>query len=368
MQYTFRNQTYITNRYPKSANKTLRAWSAAEEYILRYIAENEVVLQGGQLAVYNDRFGFLSQFLSAFSPQIIIDKKSQEQAIISNFLDNKISLRKEQCIPILQAKEQVVFAIVRVPKSLEMWRLYLYEIAKYSQGNVQVVAAFMTKYFSPQIIKIAEEFFGKVEQGRAWKKSRVLILGDKKPFEEKDILHHISFQGKTYQQYWGVFSSGHIDYATQFLIDHLQVEKEEKNILDLASGNGILATVAYEQNPEATVHLVDDSYLAIASSRLNLPQKNVQHHWNYHLKDMSSHFFDLVISNPPFHFGQEIDISIPLGLFQQVAHCLKPQGRFILVANRHLNYKTQLVKWFSEVVILAENQKFVVYQCVKPIF
>ena len=60
-------------------------------------------------------------------------------------------------------------------------------------------------------------------------------------------IHSILFENKkekthTYQQYFGVFSAKHIDYATQFLLEHLKVLPDEHSILDLASGNGVIST------------------------------------------------------------------------------------------------------------------------------
>jgi 16S rRNA G1207 methylase RsmC len=54
-----------------------------------------------------------------------------------------------------------------------------------------------------------------------------------------------------------------------------------------------------------------------------------------------------------------------LGLFKEVKRCLKTGGRFQLVASQHLNFKTHLVKLFKEVNITAENDKFVIYECIK---
>ena len=66
-----------------------------------------------------------------------------------------------------------------------------------------------------------------------------------------------------------------------------------------------------------------------------------------------------------FRFEFENNIEIPLKLFREVHSVLKLNGRFQLVANQHLNYKVHLEKIFSEVEILGELDKFVVYECVK---
>ncbi|MBL4708340.1 MAG: methyltransferase, partial [Flavobacteriales bacterium] len=43
-----------------------------------------------------------------------------------------------------------------------------------------------------------------------------------------------------YKQYWGVFSAKHIDYATQYFLEHIKLNPTDNSILDLASGNGVI--------------------------------------------------------------------------------------------------------------------------------
>ena len=74
--------------------------------------------------------------------------------------------------------------------------------------------------------------------------------------------------------------------------------------------------------------------------------------------------FDLIISNPPFHFEHETNIEVALNLFKEVKRCLKKGGSFQLVTSNHLNSKTHLNKLFHKVNIIAQNEKFVVYHCV----
>jgi 16S rRNA G1207 methylase RsmC len=164
------------------------------------------------------------------------------------------------------------------------------------------------------------------------------------------------------QQNYGVFSSDHIDYATQFLIDQIQVKETENNILDLACGNGVIAMAIQLQKPEAEIFLTDDSFLAIESAKLNIDGPGVHYFWNDQLDDIPEKSLDLAVTNPPFHFGFETNIEVTIRLFNEVAEKLKQAGRFVCVANQHLNYKTHLEKIFK-VKVLAQNDKFIVYEC-----
>ncbi len=317
--------------------------------------------------IYNDRFGFLSCLLSRYNPTTIINHKSNEKALLNNLLANELEVESVAISNSLDAFEKAVdIALIKIPKSLELFRLFLYQLSQKISADATVVCAFMTKHFSPQILSIAAEFFDLVEQSRAWKKSRLLVLTKPKSFVKQSIIHKIKSPLSTsMEQYYGVFSAKHIDYASQFLIEHLEILPQEKRILDLASGNGILAAAIRKQNPTCELHLMDDFYLAVASSKLNLEHKNTVFHYNDSLDIFEANYFDCMVSNPPFHFEYEVSIATALRLFKEAKRCLKEGGRFQLVANQHLNYKTHLTKLFKAVKTVAQNKKFIIYNCLK---
>lgn len=357
---------YKFTRYPETTNKSLRAWSAAEEYVLLKLEELERSL--GKIAIYNDRFGFLSCILNEHKPMVVVERKSQQRSIEQNMDLNELQWdREQQCSPLSELPGKVDVGIINIPKTMDLFELYLNHLSRSLSEDGMVFCSFMTKYFSPQMLSIAEKYFDEVEQSLARKKSRLLILKNKTKRPKKELIHTIPFafeeEGREeLQQYFGVFSSGNIDYATQFLIGHLTLRETDKKIMDLASGNGVIARAIQLKDPKIEIHLMDDSLLAVESSKLNLDAANTHFHWNDTLKDFEANSFDLVVSNPPFHFGNETNIEVSLGLFQEVANILKPGGRFICVANRHLNYKTHLVKNFSSVEIIDQSKKYVVYK------
>ncbi len=352
------------SRYPSTENRSLKAWNAADEHLLQHIEALEI--EQKSIAIYNDRFGFLSCFLHAYAPLVVINYRSQKKAIYKNIESNQLNFSTLEFLPpLFQLDKKIKTGIIKVPKSLDLFRLQLSHLSNQMQEDGVILAAFMTKYFSKKIISIAQEFFEKVEQSKAWKKSRVIILQKKKSIKKVDLIHKINFQGVVFQQYFGVFSANHIDYASQFFIEHLQLKKEEKRVLDLACGNGVLGKMIQLQNPDCEIHLMDDSFLAVQSAALNLEKENTFFHYNDSLEIFENDFFDLVISNPPFHFEHETNIEVAIRLFHEVKRCLKNGGRFQLVASQHLNFKTHLEKIFSQINITSENAKFVIYECLK---
>ena len=363
MVFLFNQTEYKFVRYPATSNRSLRPWSAADEHLLQHLDYQEIKPE--KLAILSDRFGFLTTILHSHQPFVILNYKSQEKAIHLNLKQNNLTDKMIRFLnPLEKIPSEIETAIIKVPKSLELFQLQLFQLSEALTDNAVVFCSFMTKYFSPQILKIANQFFEKVEQSNAWKKSRVLILQKKKTFQKISIANKIPFQKQTYQQYFGVFSANNIDYATQFFIEHLKPTKENFRVLDLASGNGILARTIQLQIPTNELHLMDDNWLAIESSKLNLKETSF-FHYSDSMEIFKDEYFDLVVSNPPFHFENETNIEVAIKLFEEVARCLKPNGSFQLVASKHLNFKTHLIKLFSSVNILAENKKFVIYDCMR---
>ncbi|WP_299159837.1 methyltransferase [uncultured Tenacibaculum sp.] len=355
------SKEYELARYPQTFDKSLRAWSNAELLVLDYIAEKDY--KG--IHLFNDRFGVWNCALSNKNVNTVWTYASQQKAIEQNLKLNKLSIKVNYKTPFDSLKE-LDLVIIKIPKSLELFELFLQQIHKSAKEDVEVVCGFMTKYFSASFLKIVEKYFENIEQSKAWKKARLLILKKpKKDIEYKELVNEIFWKENVLKQYYGVFSSKSIDIGTQFFLENLKVQSNELKVIDVASGNGVIAYEVVQQNPASEVTLVDDFNLAIESSRLNLKDRKAAFVCSDNLNDLENEAFDLVVSNPPFHFEHENNIEVALSLFRDVYSCLRDNGRFLLVANSHLNYKTHLSKIFKGVSILKQNKKFEIIECIK---
>ena len=358
--FSFRNKEFSLERYPKTSNISLLPFSNAELLVLNHLENSDARI----FHLFNDRFGVWNCALHDQEVATIWNYASQRKAITQNLERNGFSVENGDFKTPLEKLDAVELALIKVPKSLELFELYLDQIHRSSNQNTEVVCGFMTKYFNKSLLSIASYYFEDVSQSLAWKKARLLIL--KKPkqdIQRKELINTISWREGTLQQHYGVFSSGKVDIGTQYLLEDLEIGKNETEVLDLASGNGVIALELSRLNPNANLTLLDDSILAVESSKLNL--KNARFVCDDDLAQFDSNSFDLVISNPPFHFEHENNIEVSLGLFKEVSRCLKKEGRFLLVANRHLNYTTHLSKRFRQVNQLRSNDKFEVLECMK---
>ena len=75
---------YRLQRYPVRKKETLRAWDAADEYILDYLEKNDLLYQGVSLLILNDNFGGLSIPLNQYQPVVMTDSFLSMQGISSN--------------------------------------------------------------------------------------------------------------------------------------------------------------------------------------------------------------------------------------------------------------------------------------------
>lgn len=348
------------NRVPESTNNSLRAWSAADELLISFLNEKDPE----SVIIYNDSFGYLATHSAPRTIYFASDLKSQEKSALENFETNKIDSPCLHPTSLLKkADKKAKLGLMKIPKSLGLFEMFLSHSAQNMYKTGTLACGFMTRNFTKQMLEIAGEYFEVVEQSLSKKKARLLILSKPKNVDKKTFLNTIPFENEEIKQYFGVFSSNHIDYATQFLIENLDPEEEVNSVLDLACGNGILAKEVQKQFPDAEYHLVDDSQLAIESAKLNLKGDKVHFYHNNNLEDIASNSVDYIVSNPPFHVEYEIDISLPLRLFRAAEKKLKPEGKFQVVANTHLNYKPHLEKIFKMVKVVFDNDKFIVYSC-----
>lgn len=343
-------------RYPPTSDRSLTVLSAADRLLIDWAAKEQ--LHGEPTHVFHDRFGAVA--LSVPGPvRFVASFHSQETALQLNAGDRAIPL-----VRLLDdTTDSLQRAVVRVPKSLALFEFYLARIAASATGQTRVAAGFMTRHFTPRLLEIAGKYADRINQSRAVKKARVLLLEDfKVGAGAREKTDSLEFNGRSYRQYPGVFSANHVDHATRFLLEHWPELPAPDSMLDVACGNGIIGDQLLHRYPEARLTATDDFILAVASAELNLPPGRSRILYDHTLDQVADNSQDLIVTNPPFHFGYENNIDVSLALFAQSRRKLRPGGQLLIVANRHLNYATHLGKWYGRTEVVAETDKFVIYR------
>lgn len=367
MQVVYQDQSFNLPAEALGGVRGAPLLKPADELLLNWWQEQEDT----ELVVLHDHFGVLTTVATAFgasvthcSDSFAHHRRVRESLAINGLPARELGLPYPNFAPATSPS----LALLHLPKYLDLFDSYLRHLTRQIPENFQLATAFQTRHFTPRILEIAGRYANKVEQSRAYKKARTLVLSDwKRAAYEEPPTAEINFQGKTYQQLPGVFSAGHIDYATQFLLEQwgsaaeLQNLSPPEKILDIGIGNGVIGDQLLSNHyPAAALFGTDVSHVAIQSARLN--NSEADYTWTDKLTDLPGGTYDLIVTNPPFHEGHRNVIDTTLGLFKQAAERLAPGGNLVVVANRHLNYATHLQRICGNVLEVAGNNKFVIYK------
>ena len=175
---------YELRRYPVRKKETLRAWDSADEYLLQYLEENNLLQTDASVLIINDGFGGLSLPLNKFQPVVILDSYLSIQAIQLNAQNNDIDENSITVIDSLVTPESTLnvrskignhIVLIKVPKSLAMLEDQLHRIRPLLDQSSVIIAAAMTKHIHMSTLELFEKIIGPTKTSRAQKKSRLIF-------------------------------------------------------------------------------------------------------------------------------------------------------------------------------------------------
>ena len=380
-QWQVAEQLIELHRYPKAQHdKSLQAWDSADEYIVQYAIEQltESSPQADMsVLLVNDLFGAMAVALNNFQPTVITDSQVTKLAIAANCKDNH--LPEPRLLDSLSPWPKADLVLIKLTKNLGYLEYQLQQLNQLSQP-CQVVAAGKTTMVTSNVMKLFERYLGKVSTSLAKKKSR-LIFAEHSPtatvtYKEKyPIAVTWPERELTILSHANVFAKEQIDIGGRFLADHLPKIEDGQRVIDLGCGNGLLGLACLQQlqrdKVQAQICFSDESFMAVESARLNVENQFAeqatlcQFIQDDGLSTQQAESADLILCNPPFHQQNTITEHIALQMFEQAYRTLTIGGQFLVVANRHLAYAKPLKKLFGGFRVLAQNNKFVIFQCNK---
>jgi len=160
----------------------------------------------------------------------------------------------------------------------------------------------------------------------------------------------------------GMFSHGKIDAGSAMLARFIP-EYIQGAAADFGAGWGYLAAHMLENaNSITALDLYEADYDALQAARHNLADSPssvlLGFHWQDLTREQPQSRYDTIISNPPFHQGRAADASLGQAFIRCAARALNPNGRLLLVANRHLPYEAILANCFKSSKQLAQENGF----------
>ncbi|EGC8574290.1 23S rRNA (guanine(1835)-N(2))-methyltransferase RlmG [Salmonella enterica] len=359
-------------RFPQTDDvNPLLAWEAADEYLLQQLDETEI---RGPVLILNDTFGALSCALAEHSPYSIGDSYLSELGTRENLRHNGIA---ESSVTFLDSTADYPQApgvvLIKVPKTLALLEQQLRALRKVVTAQTRIIAGAKARDIHTSTLELFEKVLGPTTTTLAWKKARLINCTFSHP-QLPDVPQTLSWKledtGWTIHNHANVFSRTGLDIGARFFMQHLP-ENLDGEIVDLGCGNGVIGLSLLAKNPQAKVVFVDESPMAVDSSRLNvetnLPEafERCEFMINNALSGVEPFRFNAVFCNPPFHQKHALTDNIAWEMFHHARRCLKINGELYIVANRHLDYFHKLKKIFGNCATIATNNKFVILKAVK---
>lgn len=363
------------HRLPKRPRELLRAWDAADEYLLDTVADQLKLPGTARVLIVNDSFGALAVALSSFRPYAMSDSYLSQQATRLNLAANGLPEHSVSLLSSLDPLEDVFdLVLIKVPKTLALLEDELIRLRLHLTPSTQVIVAGMIKTLPSSVWILLERLVGPTTTSLARKKARLIFAsfnsGSTVPPSPYPVSYRLENTDYLVSNHANVFSRDSLDIGTRFFLQHLPLRQDACDIIDLGCGNGLVGLIAAERSPAATVHFVDESFMAVASARDNFHrafggQREATFRVGNGLMEVESASADLIMCNPPFHQQNTVGDQIAVSLFKQSHRVLRKGGELWVIGNRHLDYHSYLNRLFGAHSVVAANSKFVIVKVVR---
>jgi len=161
----------------------------------------------------------------------------------------------------------------------------------------------------------------------------------------------------------GVFGWNKIDRGSAFLIEYLpelltQLEPAPATVLDLGCGYGYISAMAHTLVP-AHFLATDNNVAAVAACVENFKRQGIAGEVLLDNCGQSlSAVADLVLCNPPFHQGFELESSLTLQFLRSAKTLLKKNGVALFVVNSFVPLEKTSLGLFADCQVVANNGSF----------
>jgi 16S rRNA (guanine1207-N2)-methyltransferase len=270
--------------------------------------------------------------------------------------------------------------LLTMPKGRRYTRSLLVAAWEALKPGGQLLLAGPSKGGAKAVIKDAERLFGNatVLGYRNHQRVAACIRGDRLPtplpkeYQQPGIAlgtQHLveiaSTEGTlSLETHPGIFSWEALDEGTALLLDHLEIKAGDR-IWDIGCGYGAIGLSTALRGADF-VAMSDVNILGVDYAQKNAGQNGLDQKVEVFPADtlytphstLPAHHFDLIVSNPAFHQGRDVDKSMGNQLIANASNYLTQNGRLVLVANRFLNYDKMMQVHFSKVERIAETNKF----------
>jgi 16S rRNA (guanine1207-N2)-methyltransferase len=296
-----------------------------------------------------------------------------ERTIHVNGIQNYFISTEVSLLP--QAANTFSLIALDIPKGRKLARHWLVESYFLLETGGELYIAGANAQGIQSIIKDAQELFGNAVILGYKKGNRCALVrkeGNREKLPEWSlepgiapgtwITINISIKGKelTFFSLPGIFSHDRLDEGTGLFLETIDFPSTSR-ILDVGCGYGIIGLYAAAQALTSQIDLVDSNRLAIAASQKNRcvnKLENVNIISSDLLDRIKENHYHLIVSNPPFHAGKEINYSITAAFLHQAFQALEPGGKLMIVANQFIRYDYLIKEVFGNSQKLTQTNRF----------
>ena len=307
------------------------------------------------------------------SDQNYIATKMIFETIRLNTLDNTRLI--ENGFPGTEYDNSFSSVLIEIPKGRKLCRRWLMKAHACLESSGQLYVAGANQEGIQSIIQDTESLFGNVKLlsyrkgnrvARATKISNVAFSLPAWAYEPGialgtwyEFTANIDQMSLTFRTLPGIFSYDGIDEGTRLLLSVLEITPLDR-VLDFGCGYGVIGLFASKKGA-SRVDMIDVDLMAVACAHENIHRNNLS---GVHIlagdgiEAIGDQQYSLIISNPPFHTGREVDYQISEMFIHQSRQALVPGGRLVIVANRFIRYDQLMQKVFPKVSIPMKTSKY----------
>jgi len=365
----------VNIRRPHTSDSSpLRGWSAADQLILDHLGKDDL----GSVLVVNDEFGALAVALADVQVTTWGDSVFSRTAVLQNLDLNGLGSDNITLVAgDSQPRGHFDTIVIRLPKTTALLAYQLQVLASLATPATRFLGVGMARHIHRSTLELFETL-GPTVSSKATRKARLLRVQPIGRVHDVGLTPttetFVTAAGIRVVELPGTFSAGHVDAGTALLIEVLCGDgrpQDEPRVADLGCGNGVLATSVARSWGSGTYTLLDTSDLAIAAAKQTWQQNGLDPAaCDARAKDgfegIEDGFFDVVITNPPFHQGHAVDRDMTDRLLSDAARVLTSDGRLYVVAQRHLQIHTRLKRWFGHVETRSQHPTHVVLAAIRP--
>ena len=163
----------------------------------------------------------------------------------------------------------------------------------------------------------------------------------------------------------GVFSKNRVDFGTNVLLNSLPDLSNEKSLLDVGCGVGIIGTCIKKKYNNIDVSMIDINERCIELAKKNLEYNGLS--GKVLLSDMYEKIdskFDVIISNPPIRAGKKKVFEVVDGAYEH----LNDGGKIFCVIQKkqgEASFLTHMKDIFKNVEIINKEKGYYILKSVK---